>query len=309
MVLEKGPRLAGISFWEYQDIPMRRWTEEGLLHWSLVDVFRQPYETYYALKSLYTGETHLPVRGRLLVPPMMQQLPRPLAPEKVERYASYEPIDLTSIVNSNQVIGALAAISRLAYPEHLSLGKVVVAGLPFVLEAQLVALSRETPAIRIPLNKAVSELEFLGHVCFNSLAKAPPPSPPELPYLTEGYPATEVPAPFKGYPQAGEFGEEIGEYVLVYGDGNKEIIPLQNGIHFADYRLFYGFSPIDAVATATDRVLTYNGDYGAKTYQMRMFSYKPKRPEAPIAELQFNLKNFDYVPLLGAVTTRAYESK
>jgi hypothetical protein len=40
-----------------------------------------------------------------------------------------------------------------------------------------------------------------------------------------------------------------------------------------------------------------------------MFSYKPKRPEAQIAELQFNLKNFDYIPLLAAVTTRAYESK
>jgi hypothetical protein len=307
LILEKGPRLAGVSFWEYQDIPMRRWTEEGLLHWSLVDVFRQPYETYYAVKSLYTGETLLPVRGRLLVPPIPEQLPRPLAPERVERYSGYEPLDLSSVVNSTRVISALKALSSLAYPQHLETGKVVVAGLPFVLEPQLVALSRETSAIRIPLNKAVSELEFLGHVCFNSLAKTSPPSPPELPYLTEGYPTTEIPAPFKGYPQAGEFGEAIGEYVLVYGDGNREIIPLENGIHFADYRLFYGFSPIDAVATATDRVLTYKGDYGAKTYQMRLFSYKPKRPETRIAELQFNLKNFDYVPLLAAITTRTYE--
>jgi len=216
-------------------------------------------------------------------------------------------VDLASIVNSNQVIGALAAISPLVYPEHLSLGKVVVAGLPFVLEPQLVALSRATPVVRIPLNKAVSEVEFLGHVCFNSLARTPPPSPPELPYLTEAYSQIENPAPFRGYPQAGEFGEVVGDYVLVYSDGNQEIIPLQNGIHFADYRLFYGFSPIDAVATATDRVLTYKGDHGAKTYQMRIFSYKPKRPATRIAELQFNLKNYDYVPLLAALTIRSYE--
>lgn len=307
LVLEKGPRLAGISFWEYQDILMRRWTEEGLLHWSLVDVFRQTYETYFALKTLYTGQTHIPPRGRLLVPSMPEQLPRTLGPERVERHAGYEPVNLARVVNSNQVIRDLKVASTLAYPEHLNTGKVVVAGLPFLLEPQLVALSRETQGIQIPLNKAVSELEFLGHVCFNSLAKTPQPSPPELPYLAEGFPTAESPPPFKGYPQAGEFGETIGEYVLVYEGGSKEVIPLQNGIHFADYRLFYGFSPIDAIATATDRVLTYEGDYGAKTYQMRLFSYRPRRPEKKITELQFNLKDPDYVPLLAAITVRTYE--
>ena len=85
------------------------------------------------------------------------------------------------------------------------------------------------------------------------------------------------------------------------------MIPLQNGIHFADYRLFYGFSPIDAIATATERVLTYKGDYGAKTYQMRLFSYRPRRSEKKIWELQFNLKDTDYVPLLAAITVRTYE--
>ena len=84
LVRDAGPRIAGISYWEYQDITMARWTEEGLLHWSLVDVQRRPYETYYALKSLYTGDRVLPPRGRLLVPNATEQLPRPLAPERVE---------------------------------------------------------------------------------------------------------------------------------------------------------------------------------------------------------------------------------
>jgi len=38
------PGLAGISFWEYEDIPMARWSPEGTLHWSLVDRDRVPYE-------------------------------------------------------------------------------------------------------------------------------------------------------------------------------------------------------------------------------------------------------------------------
>ncbi len=304
---DTGPRIAGISFWEYQDIPMRRWTEEGLLHWSLVDVTRQPYETYFALKSLYTGQQVRPSRGRLLVPNLPEQLPRPLAAEPVERYPGYELIDLSNVANSDRVIGEMKAVSPLAYPEHLTLGKVAVAGLPFVLDRQLVALSRTMKTVRIPLGRAASELFFLGHVCFNSIATQPPAAMPELPYLFEGFPNIETPIPLRGYPQAGDFGELIGEYVLVYEDGEQETIPLQNGIHFADYRLFYGFSPIDAVATDTERVLDYKGDFGAKTYQMRLFSYRPKKPARRINELQFSLKNFDYVPLLAAITVKAYE--
>jgi hypothetical protein len=302
-----GPRIAGISFWEYQDIPMRRWTEEGLLHWSLVDVDRQPYETYYALKSLYTGRQFLPPRGRLLVPSMTEELSRPLGPERVERYPGYELIDLSSVVNSDRVIGELKTVSPLAYPERLAVGKVAVDGLPYRLERQLVALSQNTPTVRIPIQRAASELLFLGHVCFNSIATKPTQSFPELPYLSEGFPNIEMPTRLKGYPQAGEFGEQIGEYVLVYDDGELEAVPLLNGIHFADYRLFYGFSPIDAVATATERVLSYKGDYGAKSYQMRLFAYRPRRPSQKIAELRFELNNFDYVPLLAGLTVKAYE--
>ncbi len=307
LVVENGPRIAGISFWEYQDIPMRRWTEEGWLHWSLVDSSRQPYETYYALKSLYTGQNVLPPRGRLLVPSMSEQLPRRLALERMERYAGYETIDLSNLTNSDRVIAELKAVSPLAYPEHLTLGRVAVGGLPFLLNQQLVALSRNSPRVRIPLGRAASELLFLGQVCFNSLAAKPESQWPELPYLFEGYPNVEAPPPFKGYPQSGDFGEAIGEYVLVYEDGERETITLQNGIHFADYRLFYGFSPIDAVATATERVLYYKGSYGTKTYQTRLFPYRPRQAAKKITELEFNLKNYDYVPLLTALTVKVYE--
>jgi len=305
LALEQGPRIAGISFWEYQDIPMPRWEPEGLLHWSLVDKERHPYEMYYALKSLYTGKQVLPPRGRTLVKPLREQLPRVLAPS--EKSFGYETVNLAALVNSDQVIGALKPISPLAYPEQLTLGKVAVAGLPFVLERQVIALSRQQPSVRIPVGRAAGELDFLGHVCFNSLAAKAPIVYPELAYLAEGFPNIETPPPFKGYPQAGEFGEEIGEYVLVYADGERETIPLQNGIHFADYRMFFGLSFIDPVATATKRVVAYKADAGHKLYQLRLFSCRPKQPAKQIREIDFNLKNLDYVPLLAGLTLRAYD--
>lgn len=299
---ESGPRLAGISFWEYQDIPMRRWTEEGLLHWSIVDVDRRPYETYYGLKTLYTGKTFLPPRGRLLVPNMDEDLPRPLALPRMERHADYETLDLSAVVNSREVVAALNAVSPLAYPEKLPLGQVAIAGLPFRLEEQLVALSAEKDRVRVPIDRRVEEFEFLGHVCFNSNAKAPEASFPELPFLMEGFPNVETPVPFGGYPQGGEFGEIAAEYSIEYEDGEREVMPLANGVHLADYRLFFGLSPIDAVATDTERAVRYQGDFGAKTYQLRLFAYRPAHPEKRIASLEFSLSNKRYVPLLAAIT-------
>lgn len=307
VALEQGPRLAGISFWEYQDIPMPRWTEQGLLHWSLVDVDRRPYETYYALKSLYTGESIRPPRARLLVPNRSQQLPRPLAPDAIERIPGLEMLDLGQLVNSDASIGELHAVSPLAWPEQVPLGRVALAGLPFQLDRQVIALTKASPDARIPLDRAVGEILFLGHVCYNSLATKPEAVFPQLPFLFDGFPNHETPVPFKGYPQAGEFGELAAEYVLVYADGERESIPLENGIHLADYRLFFGLSGIDAVATDTERALSYQADYGATTYQLRLFSYRPRRPECKLEAIEFSLKNFDYVPLLAAITVRLFE--
>ena len=142
----------------------------------------------------------------------------------------------------------------------------------------MLALTREAPSTEIALNRAVDEIVFLGHVCYNSLARKPAASFPELPFLFEGFPDQETPAPLKAYPHAGEFGELIGEYDLVYEDDQREIIPLKNGIHFADYRLFHGLSTIDSVATDTERAVHYRGDYGAKSYQLRLFAYHPEKP-------------------------------
>ena len=299
-----GPRIAGISFWEYQDIPLRCWTEEGLLHWSLVDVNRQPYEAYYALKSLYTGRVVLPPRGRLLVPNFAEQLPRPMAPPAIEPLQGYELVDLSRIVNSDRVLAELKAVSPLAYPEGLPLGTVAVAGLPFSINRQLVALSKTNPMVRVSIDRAASEVLFQGHVCFNSLNRQTTTNHPPLPYLVDGFPLAQAPSPFKAYPHAGAFGEVAAAYVLVYEDGQREEVPLQNGIHLADYRTFLGFSPIDAVATDTERVVHYKGDYGAKTYQMRLFAYRPRQPAKKIREIIFHLKDIGYVPLLAGVTVR-----
>ncbi len=302
IALANGPRIAGISFWQYSDIPIARWSPESVLHWSLTDKYRHPYETYYALKSLYTGTTIPPPRGLRLVAPTEEELPRPIAP--FEKFEGYEPIDLSKLVNSDQILEKLKPTSPLAYPEDLTLGRVAVAGLPFALEREVILLSRDQPQVRIPVGKPASELDFLGQVCFNSLRKKPGVSPPELPFLSELGPQSEFPPPFKAYPYAGDFGERIGEYVISYEDGETESVPLLNGVHFADYRLFLSLSIIDSVATDTERALFYKADYGTKKYQLRLFSYHPKRPTERIAYVDFLLRNSAYVPMLAALTIR-----
>ena len=299
-----GPGIAGISFWEYQDIPMARWSPEGVLHWSLVDRYRNPYESYYALKTLYTGKQALPPRGRRLSPPAPEQLPQAMAP--FEKYPGYEPLDLSHSVNSDAVMTDLHPVSALAYPEHLPLGYVAVAGLPFLLDRQLVILSGTTPSVHIAVGKSASEIEFLGQVCFNSLAHKPATGFAELPYLSEVFPSIENPPPFKGYPQAGAFGELAAEYVISYGDGSKESIALRNGIEIADYRMFFGLSWIDPIATDTERVISYKAAYGTKMYQMRLLSWRPKRTDLPIVSIDFNLKNPGYAPMLSAITVQEY---
>jgi Glycosyl hydrolases family 2, TIM barrel domain/Glycosyl hydrolases family 2/Glycosyl hydrolases family 2, sugar binding domain len=302
MVLADGPRIAGISFWQYSDIPIPRWSPESVLHWSLTDKYRHPYETYYALKSLYTGRAIPTPRGLRLVSPTEEELPRRITP--VEKYRGYEPIDLSKLVNSNHIQEELNAASTLAYPEDLTLGPVAVAGLPFTLEHQVILLSRDQLQVRIPVEKPASEIDFLGQVCFNSLLKKPSLSPPELPFLSELGPQSEFPPPFKAYPYAGDFGQLVGEYVISYEDGETESVPLLNGVHFADYRLFLSLSLIDSVATDTERALVYKADYGTKKYQLRLFSYHPKQPTKRIAYVDFQLKNTDYVPVLAAVTIK-----
>ncbi len=301
--LQEGPRIAGISFWQYADIPSPRWSPEDLLHWSITDKYRHPYETYYALKSLYTGKTVLPPRGLRLVAPLEEHLPRRIAP--FENYGGYEPVDLSREVNSDAVMQDLKPASGLAYPEDLTLGRVAVLGLPFTLEKQVLMLSKQEPHVRIPVGKPATEIEFLGQICFNSLIQKKDPYP-GLPYLSELGPGVEFPAPFKGYPISGDFGDPVAEYVISYEDGTTESVPLLNGIHFADYRLFFSLSDIDSVATDTERALTYKADYGTKKYQIRLFSYRPKRPAEKISYIDFNLKNPDYVPMLVGLTLQNY---
>ena len=67
----------------------------------------------------------------------------------------------------------------------------------------------------------------------------------------------------------------MAEYQISYEDGTTESVPLLNGIHFADYRLFFSLSDIDSVATDTERAVMYKSDFGTKRYHLRLFSYRP----------------------------------
>lgn len=298
----EGPRIAGISFWQYSDIPIPRWSPESVLHWSITDKYRHPYETYYALKSLYTGKAILPPRGSRLVAPTEEELPRRIAP--FEKYEDYEPVDLSKLLNSDQVLEELKPASSLAYPEDITLGRVAVGGLPFTLEREVIMLSKNQPQVRIPVGKPASEMDFLGQVCFNSLRKKIEASSPELPFLSELGAQVEFPPPYKAYPYLGDFGEVIGEYVIYYEDGESESVPLRNGEHFADYRLFLSLSITDPVATETERVVLYKSDFGTKKYQLRLFTYRPKKPTKRIAYVDFILTNNQYVPMLIALTIK-----
>ncbi len=294
-----GPRISGLWFWEYQDIPMARWSPEGVLHWSLVDLDRRPYDSYFAVKSLYNG-VPAPPPGLTAIPPLEEKLPRPAHTAAVD--SADEPVDLSAAVNSDKVLAELKPASRFAYPETVPLGRVEAEGLPFELSRQVVMLSKANPVVRIPVSEPAEAVSFLGHVCFNTPASAAPAGPKDLPWINEAGLEGSNPPRFHAYPRAGAFGDSIGEYRLLYEDGSTETIRLENGVQFADYRLFFGFSHIDAVALETRQLVKYKSDAGAKSYQLRLFTYKPRKPGSRIQTIEFRLTSQNYVPILAAIT-------
>ena len=242
-----------------------------------------------------------PPRGRVLIPPMEKELPVPI--HELETHRGYELVDLSAIENSDRVIAELKPVAGFSYPEQIPLGRVAVSGLPFHLTRGAIALSRSTPSVRIPIGRKATEVEFLGHVLFNSPAGPPAKPMPGLPFLMESSDVSQAQL-MSGYPYSGAYKEPVAEYILNYEDGTRESIVLRNGVHFADYRLFYGLSHIDAIAIETERAIKYSADQDTKAFQLRLLSYRPKRPASLIRDIEFRLLDPKYVPLLAAVTVQ-----
>ncbi|MDR1669217.1 MAG: hypothetical protein LBR76_04590 [Oscillospiraceae bacterium] len=244
------PTLAGMFYWAWQDIyEANRGApacEDGILNEGLVTVDRR-------LKMNYTTFAHaLSARN------IQEALPHSIHVTGAGvPGANYLPVALTGTntpLQKSAFEQAVAHTQDMSYffkkkrrltrgpvlPESVSrLGCLPVdlrAGRPLIVNPQTGTVEMLLPG------KAARAIWFIGQ-------------------CTLGH----------GWPVSGRFEEAIGEYVVSYEDGAREVIPLRNGLETATVLGLQGPSAIDPRASLTGRALRFSYDKNWEEYQLGLF--------------------------------------
>jgi len=264
--LVKAKRLAGHLFWSWQDLPqfsrVDAEMQNGILESGVVTEGREPRQSVYLeLARLFQGRRHedLPVQNQPTVLPLRWA---PWSPKN-----KLTPLDLQSLAegaarqqawaeleNRMAKYWAESGYSRNQWKrtgEKLRLwqgSQIEMNGVPF--RSPLVdgfvrplALTPESPLIKIPLAMNCTRLHFLGQVTLPD-----------------------------GFPPAGKPGETLGSYTLHYAGGRVREIPLRCGFEVARANLVYGGTRIDPAATSAQRALCFVKDWAREHYQVLLFS-------------------------------------
>lgn len=80
-----------------------------------------------------------------------------------------------------------------------------------------------------------------------------------------------------GYPIIGEFGGQVGRYVVVYKDGRRQEVPLRWGIEIARSNMIANATRIDPATACGERVIVYRKDSFREIHQTRLLSLDTQR--------------------------------
>jgi beta-glucuronidase len=264
--LMESKRLAGQSFWSWQDIREYSridWpTQNGILLSGIVTEAREIRpEWYLEMSRLFQGLRQEPQA----VNPRPDVVPLKVAPARPG--AAFQVVELQSVVDlqeSKRSWTALNTAMRDFWPKTPMAEdqwdrsgrkfllwqepKLYIAGLPFssaVVDGYVrpVVLTPDVPEITIPIGADCSRLHLLGQVMFPV-----------------------------GYPVEGKRGETAATYTVHYAGGKTQELPVRHGIEVAQSNQVFESTRIDPIAVATQRAAEFVKDLARELYQVRLWS-------------------------------------
>ncbi|MBI3668004.1 MAG: hypothetical protein HY236_17535, partial [Acidobacteria bacterium] len=259
-------RLAGHSFWSWADLPeFSREGEEmvgGILTSGVVTEDRVPRaDAYVGLMNLFRRAPRAPE------PPSREA--QILRPQTVPLSVSsrFTPVSLQKLVDDPAQAQAWSEMEGLLeqfWKVHrftgrhweetgrkfwtwnapqLRLGKMLFETPVREGQTQPVVLTPNRPRVEISVGMPAQRFHFLGNVTLPD-----------------------------GYPVMGKLGNQVGRYVIVYQDGERQEVPLRWGEEVARSNMITIATRIDPATAQGERVIVYSKDPIREVHQTRLLS-------------------------------------
>ena len=106
--------------------------------------------------------------------------------------------------------------------------------------------------------------------------------------------------PQNGYPLGGVYGEKAGEMTIVYKNGHRQSIGLQNGVHLTTVYALNGSSRINPVAEKAERFASFGYDRNFEVYVMNRLDIETELDEI-VQRVEFAAEDERYAPMVYGV--------
>ncbi|NLG26087.1 MAG: hypothetical protein GX558_12075 [Clostridiales bacterium] len=272
---QSGPHmLAGCSYWVWADMYEFQRGEpaclEGRLYEGLVDIYRNPRANYHdfsrALATLHYDEA----------PPCALDAADIDAPP-----ARYAPIDLFAAADESAQAAAFARLieestpvegyhhkrrRRLTHGPALPHALTAIGSLPVAIRAGAPYVVADSA--RLAIGRCARRLYLVAAV---------------MPW---------------GYPCYGERGEVAGAYQVVYEDGGRLVVPLENGVNLATALAAIGPSRIVPTASDCRTAFRLTYDLNWEHYAAQLYAIDTD-PDRPISRLEIRYEKRGALLLYG----------
>ncbi len=274
---QPGPCLAGMSYWQWQDIHEAQRglpaCHGGILDEGIVTMDRKPKACFYTFRDF------------------IDKIRRPNIDEPYELIVTgaglpgdaYQTIRLPEqdpkYFEEAREASKAAPIYVHKKERHITNGPCLKAPLcnlgaleVYLKEGKPVTVSVASGTYEIPVNSPAKAVWFIGQATMG-----------------------------KGYPLSGIRGEEFGSYTLHFADGAKKVIPLRNGLETATVFGLIGPTNFEPRCAFASRAFKVAFDKNWEEYYTALIR-KNTENDAVLEKISVNVTNPDYFLLLYGVT-------
>ena len=276
------PNLAGMSWWQWQDVFQFSRGLPGCINGTLTDGLvdkDRNKKPMYAVMADYFAAIDNPAPPAFRLEPCGQLI-------AADETHAVIAVDITGRQQSGQQAAAWEealngakvyhAGEQSPHPKHV--GPLIaqpietLGSLRTKLSGRPLILAGDCRRVEIQCGFAARRLYFLGQTTF-----------------------------FDGYPVRGHLGEVAARYVLHYRDGSSQAIDLRNGYEMASASLIARTSRIDPVAANVRRACVLHLDEDWEVYQIGCLEVNAN-PEQVIDVIEFTRVSDDFQPLLYGIS-------